>query len=95
MILSKAPPPSVLQAVYAHISDKKLPLSRAERGLLSASFVKTFWDFILAGKYQSLQSSNGKKTFYRFHSPENAAYPKIVELFSRKPTQLKKFIDSR
>ncbi len=52
---------------------------------LNSKFVKAFWEFIKAGKYQHQQKSTGKKLFYRFHDPENSDYPQMVELFSRKP----------
>jgi Nucleotidyl transferase AbiEii toxin, Type IV TA system len=50
-----------------------------------AEFVRSFWDFVRAGKYQNKQKSTGKKQFYRFTEPENSSYPVMLELFSRKP----------
>ncbi|NLD91600.1 MAG: hypothetical protein GX639_02915 [Fibrobacter sp.] len=52
---------------------------------LSAAFAKRFWEFVFLAKYQIGEKSNGKKVFYRFHKPGNAAYPFMIELFSRKP----------
>lgn len=55
---------------------------------LDTAFVKVFWDFIKAGGYKNRQQSTGKKLFYRFHSPEDEAYPVMLELFSRSPDTL-------
>jgi len=55
---------------------------------LDASFVRAFWGFIRAGKYQVQQSSTGKRRYYRFQKPENDEYPFMLELFSRKPDML-------
>jgi hypothetical protein len=52
---------------------------------LDASFVRAFWEFIRAGKYQTQQSATGEKRYYRFLKPENDEYPFMLELFSRKP----------
>jgi hypothetical protein len=55
---------------------------------LDESFVKAFWDFVRAGKYQSQQKSTGERQFYRFMKPEEDSYPFMLELFSRKPDVL-------
>lgn len=52
---------------------------------LKADFVKRFWEFVFLAKYQVGEKSNGKKSFYRFYKPDNAAYPFMIELFSRNP----------
>ncbi|RKX24306.1 MAG: hypothetical protein DRP45_08495 [Candidatus Zixiibacteriota bacterium] len=51
-------------------------------------FVKAFWDFIKSGEYNHKQKSTNKPQFYRFHSPRNNNFPKMLELFSRKPDLL-------
>ncbi len=56
---------------------------------LDASFVRAFWDFVKEGGYATRQKSNGAKQFYRFMKPANDAYPAMLELFSRKPEQLR------
>lgn len=61
---------------------------------LDASFVRAFWDFVKEGGYAVRQKSNGAKQFYRFMKPTNAAYPAMLELFSRKPEQLRLAEDS-
>ena len=50
---------------------------------LTTDFAKAFWSFIEDGDYQARQRSNGKPEFYRFVSPTNPAYLKMIELFSR------------
>jgi len=60
---------------------------------LDEEFVRIFWEFIKAGGYKNQQRSTGKKLFYRFHDPENDAYPVMLELFSRKPDALKHELD--
>ena len=62
--------------------------------VLDASFVRAFWDFVKDGGYAVRQKSNGAKQFYRFMKPTNAAYPAMLELFSRKPEQLSLSEDS-
>lgn len=54
----------------------------------SNDFVIAFWDFIRAGEYDHKQKSTKKPQFYRFHSPRKESYPKMLELFSRKPDML-------
>jgi len=55
---------------------------------LDASFVKAFWEFVRAGKYQEQQSTTGERRYYRFLKPENSEYPFMLELFARKPDML-------
>lgn len=55
---------------------------------LDEPFVKAFWEFVRAGKYQIQQKSTGKRQFYRFQKPEENDYPFMLELFSRKPDVL-------
>ena len=55
---------------------------------LDASFVRAFWEFVRAGKYQVQQSATGERRYYRFLKPENDEYPFMLELFSRKPDML-------
>lgn len=61
---------------------------------LDVKFVEAFWKFIKAGNYQHRQKSTGKRLFYRFYSPEDASYPEMLELFSRKPDSITLFKDS-
>ncbi|MBS3904461.1 MAG: nucleotidyl transferase AbiEii/AbiGii toxin family protein [Simkania sp.] len=56
---------------------------------LDEKFVQAFWEFIKKGKYQHRQKSTGKRLFYRFYAPEDASYPEMLELFSRKPDAIK------
>lgn len=52
---------------------------------LDDDFVSAFWDFIDEGGYQNRQKSTGKDLFFRFYSPTNPNFPKMLELFSRAP----------
>jgi len=56
--------------------------------VLDAAFVRAFWAFVRAGKYQIQQSATGKRRYYRFLNPENNEFPFMLELFSRKPDML-------
>lgn len=51
---------------------------------LTEDFGRSFWQFIKDGGYKIREKSNGEPMFYRFRNPENAEYPKEIELFSRK-----------
>jgi hypothetical protein len=55
---------------------------------LDVDFVKAFWEFVYLGEYSNKQKSTGEKRFYRFHSPKDLSYPKMLELFSRVPDAL-------
>lgn len=54
---------------------------------VDAAFASAFQGFIESGGYQARQKSDGRKEFYRFHKPANAAYPFMIEVFSRKPEE--------
>ena len=51
---------------------------------LNADFVRKFWAFINAGKYQLRQKSDKRREYYRFSKPLADDYPGIIELFSRR-----------
>lgn len=51
---------------------------------LSDDFVNHFWAFIREGEY-AVNEVGDKKSFYRFKEPQSNGYPKMIELFSRKP----------
>jgi len=55
---------------------------------LDTAFVRDFWAFVRAGKYQVQQSATGERRYYRFLKPENDEYPFMLELFARKPDML-------
>lgn len=55
---------------------------------MDASFGEVFWKFIEDGAYKNREKGSGKNQFYRFMNPENLEYPKMIELFSRKPDNL-------
>jgi len=56
--------------------------------VLNADFVKQFWQFIADGNYERKEKSEDERKYYRFLHPENKAFPKQVELFSRIPDLL-------
>lgn len=51
---------------------------------LTPEFVNHFWAFIKDGKY-SIAQKGSKKQFYRFEKSQTPGFPKMIELFSRKP----------
>ncbi len=55
---------------------------------LSDEFVNHFWQFIKDGEYAIAQVGE-KKQFYRFIKPQTEGFPKMIELFSRKPDLIK------
>jgi len=55
---------------------------------LSDAFIKVFWKFIEEGGYTNRHQSTGRPQFYRFHSPTNVAFPRMLELFCRIPDGL-------
>lgn len=61
---------------------------------MSADFAKRFWQFIADGDYEQRQrniANSGSKTeFYRFIKPKRKGFPKMLELFSRRPEILGK-----
>ncbi len=50
---------------------------------LPAAFFETFWAFIREGRYESLEQSETKPSFYRFKKPKDSRHPVMIELFSR------------
>jgi hypothetical protein len=52
---------------------------------LDAGFVKRFWEFIVAGKYQGRFKAEDGRQLYRFVKPEDERYPVMIEIFTRKP----------
>jgi len=56
--------------------------------VLDAAFVRAFWAFVRAGKYQIQQIASEKPRYYRFLKPETDEYPYMLELFARKPDTL-------
>jgi len=52
---------------------------------IEPSFYGLLWQFIEAGGYSARERASGKREFYRFHKPTADGYPKMLEIFSRKP----------
>lgn len=55
---------------------------------LDAAFVKHFWEFIEAGKYQGRFKAADGRQLYRFDKPQDENYPTMIETFSRKPDNI-------
>jgi hypothetical protein len=55
---------------------------------LDTLFVRTLWDFIKAGEYGQKQQERAGRQYYRFRQPASAAFPSMLELFSRQPDAL-------
>jgi hypothetical protein len=55
---------------------------------MTDDFISTFWEFVRDGGYQTQQTEQQKKQYYRFSRPSNSDFPAMLELFSRVPDQL-------
>ncbi len=51
---------------------------------LTANFVERFWQFVKQGGYARCEQESERRNAYRFSKPTDSAFPKQVELFSRK-----------
>ena len=49
---------------------------------LKPEFFERFWTFIRAGAYQSHEQCETRPNFYRFTSPQDQAYPVMIELLT-------------
>jgi hypothetical protein len=56
---------------------------------LDSSFGETFWKFVEDGGYENREKNEGKNQFYRFTEPRDSSFPKMIELFSKQPGNLK------
>ena len=54
---------------------------------IDVDFTKRFWSFIHEAHYKSIYECNQDKKLYRFTNPKSELYPKMIELFSRKPIE--------
>lgn len=52
---------------------------------LETDFIERFAAFIEAGGYKARERAGGRKEYFRFHKPANAAFPAVLEIFSRRP----------
>ena len=57
--------------------------------VLDSSFGEIFWKFIEDGGYKYRGKSEGENKFYRFKNPAHSSFPKMIELFSKQPTNMK------
>lgn len=51
---------------------------------LDTAFGERMWQFVKQGGYEIRQASSGHPRLYRFEKPTDAAYPHMIELFSRR-----------
>lgn len=61
---------------------------------LSSSFGETFWKFIEDGGYKHREKSESEHQFYRFTEPKDSSFPKMIELFSKKPSNMELKFDT-
>lgn len=52
---------------------------------LNEEFVKTIIEFVKDGQYSHINKGTGGEQFYRFEKPNVDNFPKMIELFSKKP----------
>ncbi|MGY0561676.1 hypothetical protein ACW7G2_13260 [Luteimonas sp. A277] len=52
---------------------------------VDGAFGDLMWRFIEQGSYEIRRASDGEPRLYRFEKPGDAAFPFMIELFSRKP----------
>lgn len=55
---------------------------------LTKEFVEQFFKFVEDGKYEHKNKSTGLPQFYRFSKPQNKDFPSMIELFSKKESEL-------
>lgn len=55
---------------------------------LTKEFAEQFFKFVEDGKYEHKNKSTGLPQFYRFSKPQNKDFPSMVELFSKKESEL-------
>lgn len=63
--------------------------------VINSALAGKFDAFLKAGRYQKYQYTDGEKRFYRFSDPEDASFPKTLELFARPPSDLQLPDDAR
>lgn len=56
---------------------------------LTPEFVARFWEYVKEAGYKHHNKGSGEVEFYRFFEPQNDGYPKMIELFARKPDVIK------
>lgn len=55
---------------------------------LTKEFAEQFFKFVEDGKYEHKNKSTGIPQFYRFSKPQNKDFPSMIELFSKKESEL-------
>lgn len=57
----------------------------------NSDFLNALNDYIKEGEYENRAKSSGESQYYRFNKPKKVEFPKQIELFSKKPDDLKLF----
>ncbi|MDR0959009.1 MAG: hypothetical protein LBM23_01375 [Propionibacteriaceae bacterium] len=55
---------------------------------VDAAYIARFLEFVELGGYRHISRSSGNRQYYRFDAPDQAGYPAMLELFSRRPETL-------
>ena len=55
---------------------------------MNPSFGQALWKFLNDGGYRHKEKNSENSQFYRFSDPQDATFPKMIELFSRHPGNL-------
>ncbi len=55
---------------------------------LDTRFGEVFWRFIADGGYEHRGKSEGENQYYRFSEPSDSSFPKMIELFSKRPENI-------
>lgn len=55
---------------------------------INPDFNKILLNFINEAEYKTIEKTDGTEQFYRFSNPKSDIYPKVIELFSRKPDMI-------
>lgn len=58
-----------------------------------AAFLGALLVYIKEGEYENKAKASGEAQYYRFNKPKKSEFPKQIELFSKKPEDLKLFED--
>lgn len=55
---------------------------------IDETFVSRFLSFVEEAEYDHIKKSSGERQFYRFENPKDDSFPKVIELFCRRPDYL-------
>ena len=52
---------------------------------ITPEFQRRFWQYVKEGQYEFFNRNKQKPTFYRFKNPKAPGYPRLLEIFTRRP----------